>query len=514
MAIGLFQGMEHPSNVDFLLGRSLRVTGVVASEHAIKGGISCVVQMDHVEDLEDPSSRVISTRAKASLVLFGVRGAHLAQGAQLSMQGVLERPPISDSKGLPLRDPMQKVGIRYELSGRLVSILSQNSPWTARAHARIDASVKLADPSHGSSLPLLDSIVFGQPLTNSGLRQEFLAAGLLHVLAASGANVLLVVDGFSVVVKPLFRRLRFGNALWTGLILTVIWGFCALCDDAPSIVRASLMVSYRQLGLAFGRSPDTLCATLLAYTVMCAKGADVVSTTSSVLSFVATIAVWLALRRGSGLTARSTIPSRQWVRRVLRHVVTSIRITLMVEAAMFPLSISYFGQITPYAVLSNVVAEPVLALLLPLSAAYMVLALAYPIMPFMRVACTVLGYCDAQLLRFIQRFVETVSAWKWAVIHVPPWTLGSVFAYYFVTIFTIWAWNHRKLTILWYNPIELFVINFTKSVCKGHRNNGPFKVHACNPDEPLNGKGDEDGHGQHSGSRRRVRRCHGRKTPR
>lgn len=84
------------------------------------------------------------------------------------------------------------------------------------------------------------------------LMQVYAQTGTLHVLAVSGMHVGMIFMLLSFILKPIDR---FPKLHWLKnfLIIAVMWFYAAICGMTPSILRATLMVSFVLTGNLFRR---------------------------------------------------------------------------------------------------------------------------------------------------------------------------------------------------------------------------------------------------------------------
>ncbi len=123
------------------------------------------------------------------------------------------------------------------------------------------------------------------------LKDEFLDAGLLHVLVASGANLLVLEQFVQVTLFPVWRALRLPSWLWAALQASLAWAYAGACRFDVSIVRAALMTSHRWAAYAVGRNTSPSAGLLWAAVVLAAVNPEATFGISACLSFIATAAV-------------------------------------------------------------------------------------------------------------------------------------------------------------------------------------------------------------------------------
>ncbi|MBX5436363.1 MAG: ComEC/Rec2 family competence protein [Alicyclobacillaceae bacterium] len=130
----------------------------------------------------------------------------------------------------------------------------------------LDEAARRAGAGNAPDRRLLESVVFGGESLSPGTKDVFLRAGLLHVLAASGANALILSCALEWTAGRAARRLRVPSSVWTMVKLAALWGFAGLCSFSVSIVRAVCMITYASLA-SICRRPSS-SATAIAYAAL------------------------------------------------------------------------------------------------------------------------------------------------------------------------------------------------------------------------------------------------------
>ncbi|MGE5708063.1 MAG: ComEC/Rec2 family competence protein, partial [Bacteroidota bacterium] len=189
---------------------------------------------------------------------------------------------------------------------------------------------------------LLGSIVFGAsafPVFPEE-RERYTLVGLAHILAASGLQVSLLLGVFAM---PLARRHRFTGCMAGAF---AIGGYLFLAGESPSILRAALMGGGTLLGLFFRRP-------LLAYVSLWGSALLLLVWEPPLLqnlgfqfSFLAT---WALLHTMPRIASRLPFPA------FLSQALGSI---LAVTCWVLPLQLHHFGTVTPFGILANLVAGP------------------------------------------------------------------------------------------------------------------------------------------------------------
>lgn len=205
-------------------------------------------------------------------------------------------------------------------------------------------------------------------------RRHFQASGAAHVLAVSGLHTgilyglvlwLLTLGGR---FKPRYEN-RLGRCAISGVVIAVMWGYAWLTGMTPSVVRAVLMVTIFEVGRMVYRpvfSLNTIAAA--AVLILAIRPTDLWSV-SFQLSFAATTAIVVLTR-----SLTPTLPFREgrW-KRVGIYVLGIIVVSLAAQIGTLPITMYYFGQISCYFLLTNLLVLPLATVLVPCGLATIVL---------------------------------------------------------------------------------------------------------------------------------------------
>ena len=241
-------------------------------------------------------------RKVAGLVeFFAPRGA-APTGARVAVHGAFE--PIRP-RGWPGLQPTGEI-----LAGRMdaqeVRILSPppaaDASWLTRLRGHIDQSVRAVLPEpHGA---LLSAILVGMRSRLPGaLLDDFLASGLIHVVAISGFNITLVALAVRRMAGWLIGRY---GVLLAMLALPL---YTALAGGEPSVMRATLMGEVVLLAWLLGRDGDVLAALAAAALAIVLVDPAALADVGFQLSFAGTLGlVLIAPRLAAGLMERAHMP--------------------------------------------------------------------------------------------------------------------------------------------------------------------------------------------------------------
>src|SRR5277367_5945174 len=289
---------------------------------------------------------------------------------------------------------------------------------------------------------------------------DFQKTGVFHVLVVAGLHV----GAIAYLLFWLGRKLRISIVLTVAITLTLLFAYVAMVEQRPPVLRAALMASIVAIGAIFYRRLDLLNSAAVAALLLLIARPLLVADGSFQLTFVAIgciagiAAPWLDERvqpyaqalRGWRDVARDAmhIPKAAQFRIDLRAALTwivlrlpamfaratenalagelgvSMRIfellviTLVLQIGMQPLMTSAFHRVTLTAPLVNLLAVPMMGVMVPLGFATILSGVLFPAMG--RFLAAPLGLLTTFLLRVVKYF-GGFGHWSYCVPGPPIW---------------------------------------------------------------------------------------------
>lgn len=264
----------------------------------------------------------------------------LLAGERVLVQGALEPAP----PGAPWL-------VARHVSGRLtahtVTLLDAGAPPARAANALRRTLVTGAAPLSATERSLFTGLVIGddraQPVE---LADDFLGAGLTHLLAVSGQNVAFAL----ALAGPLLRRLR----IWPRLLVTValIAMFGLLTRFEPSVLRAAAMAALAATVATTGHPVARVRVLALAVTALLVVDPLLVGSVGFRLSAAAAGAITLLAPR-----LALTLPGPAAIREAMA-------VTLSAQLGVAPVLLATFGPLPVASLPANLLAVPVAGLVM------------------------------------------------------------------------------------------------------------------------------------------------------
>ena len=183
------------------------------------------------------------------------------------------------------------------------------------------------------------------------LRQKYVAAGAMHILCVSGLHVGVIFMVFSYLLIFLDDRKKMQRLLKHLLLLFLVWFYALLAGLAPSILRATIMLSFVVVGNIINRKGILLNSLAASALILLCINPTNLFDIGFMLSYVAVIGIVVLQKPISNLIySKYKIVNKIWE-------ITSV--TIAAQIATIPFTIYYFHQFSTYFWLSNLFMTPI-----------------------------------------------------------------------------------------------------------------------------------------------------------
>lgn len=345
-----FEFPEAPeSGDDFPVGRDPRRS------------VSWLIEVDRLPDVDQS--------ARGQIKLYAPGDVELELHSRVRVVGKLRRPRRAGNPGeLDSRQRYERRGVTHTLAindAGQVTVIDPPSPWDPR---RLAPWVHEQFHRHiGARMSRDRAAILGATLLGErgnltpDQRAKFVRSGTVHLLVVSGLHVGLLAGAVLLVL----RALGLSRSAWAVAgIVCVLYLF--VTGIQPSVLRATTMVVIYALGKVLVRRPDPLnvlgASALLALIVNPLDVAEL----GFQLSYLAVLGIFvvapaLRLRRRLSDSERAV---RRWYEHAGDWVGASLRISLAVGLATWPLLAYTVHVVAPAMFVTNLVVGPLLTLML------------------------------------------------------------------------------------------------------------------------------------------------------
>lgn len=260
-------------------------------------------------------------------------------------------------------------------------------------------------------------------------RQDFIAAGLAHLLAVAGLHVGIVMGLFFTASRYLLTRSE-RTALYLpnkAIASTIAWlagaAYAALTGAHLPIVRSLAMASMVTLAVLTGRRAVSLRGLALAAMILMLLMPEAVIGVSFQMSFSAVLALIAGYAAVNSWLHRR-FQKNQAGHQLAGHIAALFYTSLLAGAASMPFAAFQFQQIQPYWLLANMVAVPLTAVwVLPLG----LLSLALMPLKLAALALIPMGWG----IGIIVRLTQIIAAWPGAMLSIRPMGAPAILCFAF-----------------------------------------------------------------------------------
>ena len=182
------------------------------------------------------------------------------------------------------------------------------------------------------------------------VRKNYVAAGSMHILCVSGMHVGIIYLLASFLLGFLNRK-KWQKTLKHVLLLALIWFYALIAGLSPSILRASLMISFVIIGEAIRRKGFVINSIAASAFILLCINPNNLFEIGFLLSYAAVMGIVVLQRPIYNLLyVKNKLLDKAWQ-------ITAV--ALSAQIATVPFTLFYFQQFTTYFWLSNLFMTPI-----------------------------------------------------------------------------------------------------------------------------------------------------------
>ena len=182
------------------------------------------------------------------------------------------------------------------------------------------------------------------------VRKNYVAAGSMHILCVSGMHVGIIYLLASALLGFLNRK-KWQKTLKQVMLLALIWFYALIAGLTPSVLRASLMISFVVVGEAIRRKGFIINSIAASAFVLLCINPNNLFEIGFLLSYAAVIGI---------VVLQHPIYNLFYVKNKLLDKAWEITaVALAAQIATIPFTLFYFNQFTTYFWLSNLFMTPI-----------------------------------------------------------------------------------------------------------------------------------------------------------
>lgn len=293
------------------------------------------------------------------------------------------------------------------------------------------------------------------------LLEAFTATGIVHILSVSGSHITLLAG----TLQWLGGLLRLRPIAVAIVIIIAVSAYAVFAGCVPPVLRSAAMGILTFVALALGREKDARHTLALICLVMLAFQPRLIYDISFQLSFTAT----------AGLLYLSP-PFRQAMSKLPDWIAGNLAITIAAQLSVLPFLAWYFNSVSLSALLANLVAVPIVELIIIGGLMAVVIGVCLPILQNI-----IFIFCSLSV-GLVYNMTNVIAALPGGNLTLPSGGLVPGAIYYGLLFFFIWcAQAKRELCKVWlrqyYRQSTFGIIVLIAVLFCLYRQPEPLRVH-------------------------------------
>ncbi len=312
-------------------------------------------------------------------------------------------------------------------------------------------------------------------------KRQYKSLGLSHLLAVSGMHIGLIFQSLVWLLQITTRNRLPKLTVIAGLML--IWGFTHIGQYSPSLLRASIMFSFMQLGKMWNERCGALNALGISFLVLLMTDPQLQFHWGFILSHLAVLGIVLHHRRWQ----QNTIHMSRIKRWFIQSLVTTWNAQLYTSLFLLPITLLF----PTYFLLSNFLLVPFFSLLLFTCFGEWAFGHCIPQMPFYWINEGIL-----ELLKLIIAKLHALPHLQWQ-LHYTWWGILLLLALVSMAYYTLLEakWARALKMLFWTANLGCSISIFNAALSKP-------EIHLWRERKDKKRLWSHQGYGQYSGQQK------------
>lgn len=314
----------------------------------------------------------------------------------------------------------------------------------------------------GNELGLASTLVLGYKNSiDDEVKQSYMNAGAMHVLAVSGMHV-----GIVCIVLELLMKLFGGNRFFKAkrlIIIALLWAYAFITGLSISVIRATVMFSVFEFIRLFNKQISVYNTLAASAVLILAVKPDSLFLAGFQLSYAAVTGIVFFQPRIVNLIKISK------KRRLLRYLWELTAVSIAAQISTLPFCLYYFERTPVYFWLSNIVVSPGAIVMISLT------LLLFAVSPF-DMAAKAVGVITSYAAKLMNYLVTTIANLPFSTIENSHITLFQATMVAAVIISaTVWLVSRRYnwligallalLAVITPSSVQSVMHNSTEAMC-------------------------------------------------
>jgi len=261
------------------------------------------------------------------------------------------------------------------------------------------------------------------------IKEKFINAGVIHILAVSGLHVGYIAFIFFVLFQ------RFNITIKYTLTILGLFAYLVITYSPPSVTRAVAMASVYIVARYIGRNTSTLnTLAIAAFIILIFKPSELFEPGFQ-LSFAAVLSiVVLTPPINDAITKHELFKKRKWLGNLLLFMVVS----LAAQIGTLPFTIIYFHKISLIALFANLIVIPLLGIVVSLGIVALIFSVILPSVGSLYASATILF---SHLMFIVTNFFGSIEI---AYLRINQFSWYDLFLFYVTMIFVGILFHYYK----------------------------------------------------------------------
>ncbi|HEX2867589.1 MAG TPA: DNA internalization-related competence protein ComEC/Rec2 [Ignavibacteriales bacterium] len=199
------------------------------------------------------------------------------------------------------------------------------------------------------------------------VQTDFINTGVVHILAVSGSNVVLIIMIFTLLLG------RFNIVVRSVITLLGLFLFLIITGSTPSVLRAVIMGAVAILAFLTNRSGSVFNLLAIAALIILAINPAQLFDAGFQLSFSAVLSIVVIYPHLKSLLDRLKLKSA-----ILYKVLLFLSVTVAAEIGVLPFTVFYFGKVSIVSLPANLLVIPLAGIISALGIVTLVLSIILP----------------------------------------------------------------------------------------------------------------------------------------
>lgn len=327
-------------------------------------------------------------------------------------------------------------GVQYKLyiNERSKTVLKKSQSWLYYFYNLAHKKIRFSALSQKSKFLLLSLLIGDRGYVDKQTKEDYAVLGVSHILSVSGLHVGIIYIIISWIIG-LFLNKRSLPAIT--LVLFLIWFYCWMVGFSPPVLRSALMFSLYVLGNAIGRGSVLLHTTCLSALMILLINPMYLYDIGFQLTYIAML----------GIIFIMPVFSEKWKFKsfLFKAISDLVFLSIAVQITLLPFLIHYFGYLSLYFIVANLVIVPAVALLMYLGIVFVLSPLHWPMV-----------WIIDQLVLFMDWFCELVCKWPFTILPIAVSTFHCWILYSLCVALFLAYKNYRLNWFLYLGTGALF----------------------------------------------------------